>query len=626
MEKKDKNKKLRQDPKRKVLVIGAGIHGITMAVELAKNGHQVTIIDKNEDMLEGSSFATHNRIHLGYHYPRSKETAEECRRGYYYFVKHLKDCLIFPDFYYVIAKKNSNVTAKQYKGAMENLSLECNSVWPDEKFLNREKIEDSFKVKEACFDLWKIRDKYKKKFKEHGVKEIHNFDVQNASISAKNKIKLFSNSSDIEINTDLIINCTYTSSNNIQKAFSVFEDMTPYKIEDTEVAVVESNEKIPALTVMDGPFITILPYAGKENHYLVYDKINSVIKQEYSVMANPLKTSKTNWNKMLEHGLQYYPFFKNLKYKYSLYGNRPISVKAKDDGRATKIVKHEYPIDFYSVFEGKFVSAPLVSQRMLKLINRKKNALIGHTGFIGSNLKKDFLFDDFYNSSNITDIEDKEYEIVMSCANSSAIWKVNKNPEEDLKNITNFIEHIKKVKTKNFVLISTIDVYENPVDVYENSEFGNLENYPYGKHRLYLENFVRKNFPNHLIIRLPVTYGNNFKKNVIYDVLNNKDLDKINTSASLQFYNVKNLMKDITLALINNIRILNISTEPILVKDLYKEIFDLDLDNPSKGNRRYDMKTLHAGLFGKKKDYAYNKIEILNELKQFKMEYEYKRI
>ena len=620
------NKKLKQNLIRKVLVIGAGIHGVSMAIELANNGHKVTIIEKNEDMLQGSSFATHNRLHLGYHYPRSKETAEECRRGYDYFVKHYKDCLIFSDFYYVVAKENSNVTAKQYKSAMENLSLECNSNWPEEKFLNRDKIEDSFKVNEACFDLWKIKDKFNEKFKKLGVKEIYNFEIQNASLLGKNKIRLESSNSKMDLDVDLIINCTYAYANNIQKAFSVFENLTPYKIEDTEIAVVESDEEIPPLTVMDGPFITILPYAGKENHYLVYDKVNSVIKQEYLVLAKPLKTSQTNWDKMLKHGLEYFPFFKNLKYKYSIYGNRPISVKAKNDDRTTKITKHEYPIDFYSVLEGKWVSAPLVAERMIKLLNRKKNALIGHTGFIGSNLKKDFVFDDFYNSSNIADIEDREYEMVLSCANSSVIWKVNKNPDEDLRNINKFIEHIKTIKAKKFVLISTIDVFENPVDVYEDSGFGNLDKHPYGKHRLMLEKFIQEKFPNSLIIRLPVTYGMNFRKNVIYDALNDKDLHKVDTSASLQFYHVNNLMKDITLALINNLKVLNIATEPIVVKDLYKEVFDLELDNKSSGNRRYDMKTRYASLFGKKKDYSYSKIEILNELKQFKMEYEYKCI
>lgn len=617
---------------KKALVIGAGIHGISIAIELAKRGNKVTIVDAKEDILMGTSNATHGRIHLGYHYPRSKETAIECIQGYHHFVRNYKDCLLSPDFYYVIEKNKSKVSAEQYKNAMMEVGLKCISNWPEEKFLNRDAIEDSFKVKEVCFDIWKLKEIFNKKFKELGIKRIFNFEIKNASIVKGNKIKLTaSNSSSIELETDLIVNCTYTYTNNIQKAFSVLDDLTPYKFENTEIAVVESDVKIPALTVVDGPFITILPYAGKSNHYVVYDKINSVLSKEIGIEYSPPKKYDTRWNKILKHGLKYYPFFKNLRYKYSIYGGRPISLKAKDDGRATKIIKHDYPIDFYSILEGKFVSAPLIAKMFVKVIQRKmdlkkKTALIGHTGFIGSNLKNEYLFKDYYNSKNIKNIENREYDLIISCGNSSLRWKANQNPEKDLKNIMQFIEHIKKVKTKKFVLISTIDVYENPCDVYEDSEFGNLEKNPYAKNRLYLENFIKSHFKDYLIIRLPIVYGHNLKKNMIYDALNNHELEKVNTEAQVQVYNVKNLMKDIFIALKNNIKILNIATEPVTTKEIYKEVFGLELDNSPCPDFKYDMKTNYSNLFGQKKDYAYTKIKILNELKKFKEEHEPMRI
>lgn len=614
---------------KRALVIGAGIHGSSIAIELAKQGTEVTMIDAKKDIFLGSSWATHNRVHLGYHYPRSKETAIECKYGYSYFIRNYRDCLIFPDFYYVIEKNNSNVTAEQYQTAMKELGLECESGWPEECFLNKEQIEDSFKVKEACFDIWKLKDIFKKRLKESNVKEIYNFEIKEAFFTKYNKIKLISSEyAEIELDVDLIINCTYTCTNNIQKAFSILENLTPYKFESTEIAVVESDIKIPALTVMDGPFITILPYAGKENHYLVYDKEHSVINQEVGIEYSPPKAKNTNWDKMLKKGLKYYPFFKNLKYKYSIYGSRPISLKTKNDGRSTKIIKLDYPIDFYSILEGKFVSAPLIAELLMKVLKGKINiektsALIGYTGFIGSNLKNDSLFDEFYNSQNIKNIEGKKYDLIVSCGNSSTKWEVNQNPEKDLANIQQFIESIKKVKANKFVLISTIDVYENPDGVNEDSECGNLEKNQYGKNRLYLENFIKNHFKNYLIVRLPIVYGPNFKKNIIYDALNNHELHKVNAGAQVQIYHVKNLMKDIQLALKNKLKILNIATEPIIVKEIYKEVFNLDLDNSLCNKFQYNMKTKYANLFGKEKDYVYSREEILNELKSFKEEYEY---
>jgi len=39
-------------------------------------------------------------------------------------------------------------------------------------------------------------------------------------------------------------------------------------------------------------------------------------------------------------------------------------------------------------------------------------ALVGYTGFVGSNLRVQYPFDDLYNSKNIADIEGKEYKTV----------------------------------------------------------------------------------------------------------------------------------------------------------------------------------------------------------------------
>ena len=47
-------------------------------------------------------------------------------------------------------------------------------------------------------------------------------------------------------------------------------------------------------------------------------------------------------------------------------------------------------------------------------------ALIGHTGFVGSNLLNQQSFDDCFNSKNINEIEHKSFEQVI-CAGVSAV-------------------------------------------------------------------------------------------------------------------------------------------------------------------------------------------------------------
>ena len=351
-----------------VLIIGAGIHGITIALELAKK-HKVTIIDSNNDILLGTSNSTHNRIHLGYHYPRSTDTIYECKQGYDFFIKNYKDCLIFPDFYYVIEKK-SKIKSNKFKNTMLQEDLDCNTSWPDSKFLDKSNIEDSFKVNEACINVPKFRKKVKTLLKKLKVNIILNFKI-NKIKKIENSIILKSQDKDIVLALDLIVNCTYTNSNNILKLFGIKNNYTKYCFEETEIAVVKSTTKIPALTVMDGPFISILPYAGYKNLYLVYDVVNSVIKNKTGIFYKQSSILKSNWKKILNHGLKYYPFFNKLEYKYSLYGNRPIPINAKGDSRVTKIVKQKYDIDFYSIKEGKLISAPLIASEFKKILCTK---------------------------------------------------------------------------------------------------------------------------------------------------------------------------------------------------------------------------------------------------------------
>lgn len=250
----------------------------------------------------------------------------------------------------------------------------------------------------------------------------------------------------------------------------------------------------------------------------------------------------------------------------------------------------------------------------------ENKALIGHTGFIGRNLVEKMDFTHLYNSKNIETIRNKEFDIVISCGNSSLKWYVNENKHTDLENILSFIEDIKTIKTKKFILISTIDVYENPLDVTEMDEANCTENKPYGNNRLILENFVRSFFDNYLIIRLPIVYGKYFSKNFIFDILNNKEVDKINGNSIVQIYNVENLVSDMNIFLGQKLNIVNLATEPLTIKELFPKFFDTDLFNISKNNSKTNMITTFNG----NKKYFYQKEDLISELNKFIEHYETK--
>lgn len=96
-------------------------------------------------------------------------------------------------------------------------------------------------------------------------------------------------------------------------------------------------------------------------------------------------------------------------------------------------------------------------------------ALIGYTGFVGSNLAVQHAFEKQYNSQNIDEIYGKEFDTLVCAGARAEKWRINQEPEKDLAEINGLIDHLRTVKANKLVLISTIDVYKNPVGVNEDT-------------------------------------------------------------------------------------------------------------------------------------------------------------
>ncbi len=248
------------------------------------------------------------------------------------------------------------------------------------------------------------------------------------------------------------------------------------------------------------------------------------------------------------------------------------------------------------------------------------SALIGYTGFVGGNIDAEADFTDRYNTKNIDDIDGREYDLVVSAATYAEMWKINQDPEGDRAQVDSLIAHLRNVKAKQFVLISTVGVYKDSLGATEDTPI-DLEGLPpYGVNRYHLEQFVREQFPNALIVRLPGLFGKGIKKNVIFDLMNNNQVERIHSAGSYQYYNLANLWKDIQKALDNKLTLLNLATEPVRTDELADYAFGLkDFKNEPEGftPAQWDMRTKHDSLFGGSNGYLYSKQQSLDDIKNF---------
>lgn len=248
-----------------------------------------------------------------------------------------------------------------------------------------------------------------------------------------------------------------------------------------------------------------------------------------------------------------------------------------------------------------------------------KRAIVGYSGLVGSNLLQFYKFDNFYNSKNFHEAKNIEFDELFFCGIPAVKWYANKNPEEDTTIIDSIKSILKTMKIKKIILISTIDVYEYTDS--ENNEDYDCDfcnNHTYGSNRYLFEIFIKNTFDDFHIIRLPGLFGKGLKKNIIYDLINNNNIESISKDSIFQWYDLNWLKNDIDIILKNNIQICNLFTEPITSFEIIK-LFNYPIEN-FKNNSKivYNIKTKYSNLFlSNKNGYIRDKESVLHNLKIF---------
>lgn len=250
---------------------------------------------------------------------------------------------------------------------------------------------------------------------------------------------------------------------------------------------------------------------------------------------------------------------------------------------------------------------------------RGSSALIGYTGFVGGTLLGSGGFDQLFNSSNVQEMAGRSYDLVV-CAGVSAVkWLANKDPDSDRAGIARLTDALERVEAREFILVSTIDVYPDPsAGVDESALVDPSMNHAYGAHRYQLEEWVRSRFPLVRIVRLPALFGKGLRKNALYDLINANATDLINPASEFQWYPVRRLREDIERMREADLRLVNLFGAPVAMR----EIVDAFFPNAQTGTARepaprYDIRTRNAEMFGGTGSYVLDQALTLGEMARF---------
>ena len=376
----------------KIAVIGAGIFGIVTALELAKK-HEVILIEQNVEIMSVSSYINQARVHRGYHYPRSEETALQCLQNYEEFEREFAYAII-KDFkqHYCIAKKGSKISPQDYLNFLDKMGLPYKIVNLDDNILVNDSIAITVEVEEYAFDSKLIKLNLQKSIeKNENIKLLLQSKVINGSFS-NNLFEITYNTSgeNFTIEVDYVINSTYTNINGILGLFGL--PLLPLEHQLTEMSIINAKKyRDLGITIMDGNFMSIMPFdsigrSSISNVRLTPHEISknsyptfscNVIENSYCSPLN-METCKncrfrpqSNFTKMIEFAKGFLSYAEELEFMESLITTKTI-INDPLDGRPSKIYS-ESNDRIFSILAGKVDTVFEISRMISKTINKKEN-------------------------------------------------------------------------------------------------------------------------------------------------------------------------------------------------------------------------------------------------------------
>lgn len=346
------------------VIIGGGFYGAVIAIHLAKHHHmpRVLLVEQEEELLSRASFHNQARIHNGYHYPRSFTTAYRSRQNFSKFVRDWPQA-VKKNFIklYAIGRRNSKVTAKQFERFCGLIGAPLQTPVPELKQLfDSHLIENIYQVQEYAFDRDQLAKWAKTELTQTGVTVHLQTSVRAVYKSNINKLRIVMQGAvNQEIYSPYVFNCAYSGLNQI--AGDVPKMQTGLKQEITEMALI----KVPpilehiSVTVMDGPFFSVMPFPTSGLHTLSHVRYTPHMHWEDSSQINPYEklgryNHQTRVDRMARDAARFLPVLSDAQYVDSLFEIKTILLKNEvDDGRPILFEKCSSLPGFFSILGSK---------------------------------------------------------------------------------------------------------------------------------------------------------------------------------------------------------------------------------------------------------------------------------
>jgi glycine/D-amino acid oxidase-like deaminating enzyme len=353
-----------------VAVIGCGIFGAEIAIRVKSLGLSVSLYEAKSDILSGASANNQNRLHLGFHYPRDLETGRQSIRGFDAFKNKYSECIQegFLNAYF-IANTKSLTTPGDYLKFCELLGVSYQTISPDDFPVKVLGASTGVLCNEVVYDCGILRQLVWQALRRDSVQvELNQRVIRIEKSEGKYRLE-FENRPPVLAGT--VINASYGDINRLtaQLGHAVTEKLYEY----TAVPIIQMDMPRVGVTIMDGPFMTLLPY-GKSDNFLLYNVEHSLIAKNVSTQIDP------NWlmpdtapfsgvdkqqffEKMISLCREFVPALATAKIKGFLEGPRMVLAhRDHTDTRPSMVTGYDQ--SYYTVMAGKIDHCMWVAEEL----------------------------------------------------------------------------------------------------------------------------------------------------------------------------------------------------------------------------------------------------------------------
>ncbi len=358
------------------VIIGAGLYGLYAALFCAKRGQRVLVLEWDSQVFGRATYVNQARVHMGYHYPRSLSTALKSAGYFERFNRDYGFCIL-KEFsqVYATSAQFSWTDARQFQKFCQAADIRCEEINP-ERYFRPGMCDGAFLTTEYTYDAQILKDYFLEQLKKYPEAElccrvhIHKVisDGSGFIVEMEDRASVY---------TDFLLNASYASANQVLKKVEGLKG-EPFRIkyELCEIILCTPSETLRpvGLTVMDGPFFSIMPFGKTGYHSLTsvtftphmtsYDSLPTFPCQENSKeYCSPNQLGNCNtcsarpvsaWPYMSHMAEKYMKEEYGFTYSHSLFSMKPILKNSElDDSRPTVVRRMSETPAFVSVLSGK---------------------------------------------------------------------------------------------------------------------------------------------------------------------------------------------------------------------------------------------------------------------------------